>query len=441
MVLKGLLDQEFPIAGFTAESMVSGAVAVRDAQGLERRLNLSVIDHVRGQMRGGGSKWCCEPLAARPRPLDYLDLLEGMGTDNLVRQAKFQVRTQGAPEGALQFISSIESVYRDHSSLAALRGEAELEMAEKAGGEQAEALRRSAYAAGFNALYWEQGQTRAAADAHDRVITQARRMDFGGYENMYAHDYPFRSYYPAWTFSLVPQTVLDNLRAALRSTAFDFSPMVELEEKLALWRKLDEFDALLKSVEHRFAGNPKRIEMLAKSSLRRGDARAAEKYYREGIRDQPMDRSSYTALGDLLFRIGAEQASSVFMSYPGIGKPAEVNSVELSNYAYGAGSLFYWSGHFKLAVPLYEIAAGLRTGSEGAMAAEMRLRLLKGDYAAALQTSFERGQRYRSAFAFRDSIGLLHAMGRSKEAWDAFNLLASQMDDPQPGKPRWWGIR
>lgn len=433
MLLKALLDREFPIEGFSAQGMMSGATALSAPQNLEVRLHLSVFDHVRRQMRGGAAKWCCQPLGAQPRPLDYLDLLEGMGTDNLVRQMKLHVRQQGAPESALRFIGTIDSVYRDHPYLAALRGEAELDIAEKVGGEQAEALRRSAYASGFNAWYWEQGQTRAAAYAHDYVITQARRADFGGYDNLYGHDYPFRSYYPPQMLPHVQNTVLSNLRLALRNTTFDFTPMEELAEKLTQWKRLDELDELLKSVEGRFAGNAKRTQMLAKSSLRKGDTRAAEKYYREGMRAQPMDSQSYTELGSLLFRDGAsEQAASVFKSYPGIGKPSEVNAVELSNYAYVAGSLFYWSGQFNLAVPLYEVAAGLRTGSEASMTAEMRLRLLKRDYTSALQTSFERGQRYRSAFAFRDSIGLLHAMGRSKEAWDAFNMIAAQMDDPQP---------
>ena len=82
-------------------------------------------------------------------------------------------------------------------------------------------------------------------------------------------------------------------------------------------------------------------------------------------------------------------------------------------------------------MPLYAISAKLRTGSDASLGSEIRLNLLNGDYAAALHGSLERAQRYRSHFAYRDYFGMLHAMGRSAEAWDGFNALVGQMDKPE----------
>lgn len=430
--LKGLLDQEFPIEGFSAEGMVRGAAAVGDAQQLETRIDLSVVDHVRRHVQASTAKTCCASFTVRPGALDYLDLLESMGTDNLVRRARFVAHTQGQPESALAFIARIEGVYKDHPQIALVRAEAELKMSANAGGSQRDSLRRSAFATAFNAWYWEQGQTRTAADAFEDVISPAQRNDYGTFDNMYVRDYPFRPFYPAWQFPGTLEPIQQNSRAALGNSRYDFGPLRHLEWSLSQTRRWDEVDTLLKLLETRFVGSPERVSMLAAASERKGDSRAAEKHYRESIRAQPSEESSYTSLGKLLFEdAAAEDAAQVFMSYPAVAKAEAVNAVGLSNYAFAAGSHFFWSGNFKLAIPLYEIAANLRTGSSSSIASETRLALIEGDYAAALRGSLERAQRYRSHFAYRDALGLLHAMGRSTEAWDGFNSLIGQMDQAE----------
>jgi len=134
----------------------------------------------------------------------------------------------------------------------------------------------------------------------------------------------------------------------------------------------------------------------------------------------------------MLFEQGdVGEAAKVFMSYPEFAKRSGENTVSLSNHAYDAGSLFYWSGNFRHAMPLYRIAAELQTGSNASMSSEIRISLSGGDYAAALIGSLQRARRYNTAFAYRDYFGLLHAMGHSREAWDAFNLLIGQMANPE----------
>jgi len=65
------------------------------------------------------------------------------------------------------------------------------------------------------------------------------------------------------------------------------------------------------------------------------------------------------------------------------------------------------------------------------MSSEIRLKLAGGDYAAALIGSLERARRYNSPFGYRDYLGMLHAMGHSKEAWDAFNVIIGQLASPE----------
>ncbi|HEY8095602.1 MAG TPA: hypothetical protein VIE65_05845, partial [Methylobacter sp.] len=84
---------------------------------------------------------------------------------------------------------------------------------------------------------------------------------------------------------------------------------------------------------------------------------------------------------------------------------------------------------FSLATPLYKLASRQETGSEADFTSRLRLKLINGDYRGALLGSLERAQRYNDSYAYRDYLGMLHAMGASKEAWDAFNVLGDQFND------------
>jgi hypothetical protein len=43
----------------------------------------------------------------------------------------------------------------------------------------------------------------------------------------------------------------------------------------------------------------------------------------------------------------------------------------------------------------------------------------------------QRARRYPSGYNYRDYLGMLHGLGRSEDAWSAFNLLAPQLTTPQ----------
>jgi tetratricopeptide (TPR) repeat protein len=428
--LKVLLDREFPIAGFTAEGIVRGAVSLGDMSKVQTALDLSVLDHVRRFSETQAASWCCAPVIARLTAADYLDFLHSVGTDNLVRQAHLTAWTQGLPQEALEFLARIDSVYKDQPQLTVERARAEAQLAKQADGARKDGLLKSAYEHAFNAFFWEQGQTRNAAEAWE-VLRGVWRQDFGFIGNLYLTDHPFRSFYPSAGGNFDPAIV--NEKAGLRNSAFDFSPVTQLRWLVGeLGHDWSAFEEILKLIEGRFAGNPQRVLLFAKESERKGDIRTAQRYYREDIRSQPGHWESYMDLGKLLFEEGdVGGAAKVFMSYPEFAKRSGENAVSLSNHAFNAGSLFYWSGNFRQAMPLYRIAAELQTGSNASMSSEIRIRLADGDYATALIGSLERARRYNTAFGYRDYLGMLHAMGHSQEAWDAFNVLIGQLPNPE----------
>ena len=430
--LKELLDLEFPIAGFSAEGILRGAASLGDMSKVQTAIDLSVLDHVRKFSEAQAASWCCAPLAARLTPQDYLDFLDSVGTDNLVRRANHMVHKLGSPQSALEFLARIDGTYRDQPQLAVEQAAAELQLAGQAEGTRRDGLLRSVNERALSAFYWEQGQTRNAAEAWD-VLRSLWQYNLGFFANLYAGDRPFRPFYPSAGAGPSPDLATGPGVERVRNATFDFSPVTELRWSVGeVGHEWAVFEEMLKSIEGRFSGNPQRVVLLAKESERKGDVRSAQRRYREGIRSQPESWESYMGLGRLLFEAGdVAGAAEVFMNYPEFTKRSGENAVALSNHAFGAGSLFYWSGHFTQAMPLYRIAAELQTGSNASMSSEIRIRLADGDYPAALAGSLERGRRYHTAFAYRDYFGMLHAMGHSQQAWDAFNRLVGQLPSPE----------
>jgi tetratricopeptide (TPR) repeat protein len=428
LALKQLLDKEFPIPGFALEDIARGSLTLGDFSAAERAVAVSILDHVRKLLEIDDAL-CCAPLALRVTRLDYLDLVESIGTDNLMRRARFIAYMQGAPESALQFITSIEGAYKDHPQLALARAHAEAGLAGRSSGSVSEGYRRSAYLNAMNAMFWEQGQTPTAAEAFD-VKAGVGRSYFGYVDNLYATDYPYRPFYPAWAQGGSREAMQRNAQAALNNSSYDLTQLHEMR-RWGTVRSTEKFVAVLASLEGRFAGSALVAVMRAEASEVRGDVKTAALHYREAIKAQPGYWDSHLGLGVILFDDGqVAEAAKVFMSYAGF-KEGTADPVSLSNHAYGAGSLFFWTGNFAEAAALYKIAADLRTGSDASMTSASRLALVQGNYVAAATGSLERAQRYHSAYAYRDYLGLLHVMGHSKEAWDGFFALVGHLDRPQ----------
>lgn len=432
IVLKNMLDKELPVAGYTAEGILRGAAAIGDLGTVQTNVDLSVFEHVHRLFAADPAKWCCTMAVDRPTARDYLDFTEATAIDNLMREANFLTNVQGDAQSGLEFLDRIGSVLRGYPEYALQRAEAEAGMAKRVDSAEREGRLKAAYTQALNAEYWSNGQTRVAADARE-LISELRRSDYGNADSIYAADYPFRPFFPVWEHGGDMEYLIANSRAALENSASDFYPVRALGSLIGDYqRKPEDVDRIIESIRDRFIGCPDRDAYLAERALAKDDVQSAEAHYRAGIKDAPGQWTAYGALGTLLFHQGkASQAADLFMSYPGFKKDSGEGPVALSNYAFKAGSLFYRSGEFELAMPLYRIAADLRTGSNGSVSSEIRLKLLAGDYTAALAGSLTRARRYNDARAYRDYLGMLHAMGQTDAAWSAFDLLAPQLGAPQ----------
>ena len=433
LVLKQILDEQLPIQGYTANGIVGGAMAIGDLDRARTSAELSVLEHVHRLLAANPAKWCCADPVDRPTVEDYLDVVNAIATDNLMRRAHLYTMIQGRPAHALEFLGEIQGVFAGYPEFALERGYAEWQQAQQAEGEARNGEERAALLDALNAMYWSHGQTRVAADAWG-LMGELKRMDFGTIGNWYGADLPFRSFYPNWARGLDPAPFVRNSLAALKNSASDFSPVNDLEALLEEGSHRDpaQMQAVLRQIDGRFAGCPGRDLLFANLSINKGDVAAAEVDLRKGIADAPRDWRAYSMLGKLYFGLAQpEKSARVFMSYPGFRKNAPENPVDVSNHAYEAASGFYWSGEFALAKPLYRIAADLDTGSAASISSAVRLAMLDGDYRRVIGGLLVRAQRYGSAYAFRDYLGMLHAMGYSKEAWSAFDALLPRLHASQ----------
>ena len=429
--LKQLIDADYPLEGFTAEGIARGAATIGDPAKAQASADFSVRNHVLRLIDKDPGNWCCKLDIARPTRQDFLDLIEELATDNLSRRVNFLISLQGQPERGLEQLNLLEPVYKDHPRFTLLRARAEAATATRKEGPVKEGLLKSAYVNALNAYYWEQGQSFDSADAFQLLIS-LQRSDYGDLKNVYLRDYPLPPYSSTWSDGGDIDASLRYEAVALNNATYDTRPIFRLNSILGEIRKDDtKLAALFESVRDRFSGNAAIAGLKGNNALRRGDIHAAESSFREALSVQPSQWQPYQDLTELLYRDGRiEQAAKVATSYPGFTPDSTENKVGIANNAYYAGSLFYWSGNFSEAVPLYEVAAGLNTGADSSISSELRLKLLQGDYLAAVEGSYLRATRYNSSYAYRDYLGLLHTMGYSKEAWDAFNLLVTQLDGP-----------
>ena len=439
LFLKYVLDQDLSVPGYTAEGIVRGAATLGDPAAAETSADLSVREHVHRLFVADPAKWCCVSPIDRPSADDYLDFIEATAADNLMRRANLYTNMQGAPKRAIQFLARIASVYDGFPEFALQRAWAEAKVAESADGGAREAGQRAAHRDAIDARYWANGQTRVAADTMPlQGQMEQQQMQMLSDPNdiragLYTRDFPFRSFFSNWEPPGDPRVAADNSLLALRNSTSDFAPVRDLASLLdGKVAKPNELNGVLESIRGRFAGCPERDRLLAELSLKAGDVAATKARYRESIKNAPGDWRAYDGLGTLLFKEGrTRDAYKIFMSYPGFGKDAKQDSVELSNDAYEAGSLFYWRGEFGPAKRFYRIAADLNTGSNASLSSVIRLDMLKGDYAGAMRGSLVRGQRYGDAHAYRDYFGMLHATGRSDEAWSGLNVLVPRLHASQ----------
>jgi hypothetical protein len=431
--LKQLLDSWFPLERPGIEPLVTGAITMGGAEKASFLIDFSVHEHIRRLVDGNKKRFCCAKHLSHPSELDLLDLVEAMAIGNLARRIELRTGYQGLPDRSISDLDRLAAVYEGHPLFTMLRARAEFDASREAQGAAKEKMEESAYRNAQNAYFWSRGQTHVSVAAREILVSLHRR----GYESLtdvYGQDYPFRAYYAKFDGGGFYRGT-DYSDYALNNSAIHTYPVRQLRDAFRYdnvkgKRKLNE---LLASIEGRFDGSIEVALIRTEAALDEGDISAAKKGYREVLATKPQQWEPYGGLAELLFEDGeVEEAASIAMSYPGFAPDSGRHPVELSNYAYGIGSRFFWAGYFTESRALYKIAADLQIGSNASITSALRLQVLDRNLMAALGGAYRRAVRYNSSHAYRDYLGMLHAMGYSEDAWNAFNVLVQEMQAPHP---------
>ena len=193
----------------------------------------------------------------------------------------------------------------------------------------------------------------------------------------------------------------------------------------------DKASIILDEFNSRFQGHPHKTISLANFLEERGDENGAIALFKEAVKNQEPAWNIYYILGNKYLAVGEyNKAAETYKKFPGFTKNSTENRVRLSNYAYNSGSKLYWQGEYELAMPFYEIAANLKTGSGASMAASQRLAYLKSDFFAARKYAKLGAMRYASQYRYRDFIALNYILGFSDDAQALFSEIAPRSNEP-----------
>jgi hypothetical protein len=422
--LKRLLDQKLPVPGQSLAQVVA-AHRVTPAQALTwSDLQLSARDHIRAYMKREQTSLCCTTASGRPGTLDFLALVDSWSDRRTMCVIDRELRMRGLPEQAASMLKDIERFYSGDPEFEVLEAQVNQALANKLpAAERATNLKDARHHA-FGAILRAQGQT---SDAIEALSILTGNQDAKALADGYAHDFPLNPYWLSNDYVIDPKERLGLARTSLANTQTGVG-YIEL-------MLLDGGDSVkaegVAALKDRFLGNPGRDKILEKLIPPSSDDSAILARLQAGIRAQPESWDARVGLGGYLISRGKHpDALKAFTQYPGFAANSSVNAIGLSNDAGQAGDMLYWHGATREARQMYVIATRYGVGSEAEMTSATQLRLIDGDLQGALEAAHQRAERYPNDESYGIYLSLLHLLGRSPEAWQAFNLLVARAPGP-----------
>jgi hypothetical protein len=440
VALKKMLDRIFPVAGESLEEILQAQASTPGTSFAPMDLELTAHEHIHHLVSGQGAAWCCAKSFYRPGPWDFLSVTGAWSDANLMLAVQKELDFRGLPDSAKDILSRLDQYFSGHPDFEVLHAETDLALARRLPEAQQTALRASARAHALQALLAAGGQTAEAISALGILGPDASILELA---HGYGSDYPFNEAWLGNDFAIDQSKRLGLARCALANTqtGVGYATLVMLDGHESV---KPEVRAALRG---RFRGNPgldsvtRQLEPGNSGSSDAGPAAVIARL-REKVRSQPDVWAVRTELASWLeANRKYSEAEQVLVDFPAFRQERPSNPVYLSNIAAEAGHKFYWQGAELEARALYRIATRYDVSSEAEMTAAMRLRLLNDDLSGALAETERRADRYPNGTSYSNYLSLLHLLGRSHQAWKAFNLLLSQPLGPGPWESAMVGLR
>jgi tetratricopeptide (TPR) repeat protein len=423
-VLKLILDETFPIKGWSLADLVASHAAVPGKELRSNDVELSVRQHVRRLMSEHHDQWCCNSPGLTINSWDLVDTIEGLSEANLEKLVAVQFLRLGLPDQAKHTLEQLEPIYSGHPAFEVLRAQVDGKLAGNVSDPQRPLFLKSMREHALNALMASSGQTGYAIEALSALTGDPTARDLA---QGYGYDWPMNPYWVSNDFVVDIKERLDLYRRALAGSqtgvSFAFQMLVDGGE--------GERGEVKKAIQDRFLGSPYLPSLMDKLSPSATAADPASAW-REKLKAEPGNWANYQSLGNILVAQGKySEAERIISSFPAFHATA-ADPVGLANNAAGFGNRFYWEGALIEAKKLYKLATAFHTGSELEMLASMRLCLMNEDFEGALAQAKARAERYADGPAYGDYLSLLYVLGRPAEASLAFDLLLDQQVGPAP---------
>jgi hypothetical protein len=450
LLVKAILDNALPVAGFTADAIASGQLLQGRSPYEGEEVDFSVETHRDRLLQARGRALYEEEDFDRPVERDLLDLLREYGETNLVKRVRIRSRYQKLPGEALRLLDTLEPVFGGDPVFSYERAHACWEEAKLRQEDGRNSLRERAKELAAEAFFRIGGQT-PVSDGCYELLKKAEEEKAS--LSVYQHDYPRRPY---WTGRSKDgdrkRCRFGNLSRRNSDSIAGFGPdgtcsrainLLYTDTGFRFFRRY--FDRLVEGRggnaagdrfvavnPRRFAGYRDRPGFLAKVREKRGDAEGARGIYREAVSETPDVWEPRHDFGEFLMRRGElKEAFELFLDYPlfapGI-RPLSVNDVAVSNYAADAGNHLLQRGALEQGARILRISAARDTGAGSEMGSRLQLAFLEGNMGVAAAEAFNRYRRYETTAEFGDYLSLLLLMEPPEKGWSFFDTAVGKAD-------------
>lgn len=401
----GLFGETFPQSGPRLADRVRGRAIVGKRDPLDAEKALATYLHPR--LAVTKVMPCCADAAlpgGTPWRLDVFDFLVGAGIADITYRANRMITTQGRYMDGLAYLDAIEASMGQHPEWIKLRSQAENNIAKVA-----EPAERDAWADRAIA-HWDTARPLLSATEHQVTDRPALGplIDLEGMRGSRVAD--------GWN---------KTARVVLINATFSTDPLRVI---LELTASPDEQLRVLESVSGRFQGSSVPHVLRAKHFREQGKLAEMRELLNKAVAEKMPNAEVYRLLAQGYFlEQRLPDAANALSSFPGLRADSPTHPLARDNFAHEAGSYLFWRGAPMLAIPLYRQTAQSQTGSGASILNAARVELLEENYGRALGHYLTAIRRYDHSTAYRDYFGLLHLIGESGAAWDAFRVQAPRI--------------
>lgn len=411
--VKKLLDQLFPIPGFSFDEAILGNAIVSRVVGADQQL--LALQHLHRVLETAPDSLLADRPLMSIGPLDLIDMILSRVEHGLVGQTRFHLSTRGDPETGAAYLRAYDVEFAGEPSHELLRADLEWKQLNDAQPQQRPPLMARLQAAAYCAISVDQGQSRISKSALWYLQQPTASPAVGGLGSL-GMDYPIRDYW---------NNLENSETQRLEFSATNSDPLLDLKRQ----GKIDA-DTVASRLEKRFRGEPAATEAwlkISRSRLHAPEVGQTPEVLSAAIEKDPDNWSLYFGLA-MAFRQRGEfdKAAQAIWAYPLFRAGHSRDAVLISNRAYENGTELLMLGAFDAARPLLQRAADLDTGSQASIMAGVRLGLLEKNYRVAATQQLTAAKRYNSFTIYGDFLRLMFASGHDSEAWAIYDQITSR---------------